>query len=108
MKFMIIEELKFEIPTEFQQEFIRKDALIWTALLREIPGFKSKTVNINKDISTEIIIVIYWQSRMHWEAIPKEVIINTIKVFEKEMSKTGIVIGRPKEITITELKEEVL
>jgi len=105
---MIIEKLDFEIPTEFQQEFIRKDALIWTSLLREIPGFKSKTVNINQDISTEIIIVIYWQSRRHWEAIPKEVIINTIKVFEKEMSKAGIVIDKPKKITITELKEEYL
>jgi uncharacterized protein (TIGR03792 family) len=69
---MVIELLKIKVPPEIQQEYIQKDAEIWTAALAEYPGFVSKQVWLDPNNPTEVTLVIYWQTRSQWKAIPQE------------------------------------
>ncbi|OUL20089.1 cyanobacterial protein, TIGR03792 family [Nostoc sp. RF31YmG] len=67
---MVIELLKFKIAAEMRETYIQKDAEIWTTALAKYPGFLGKEVWINPNDSTEIIFVIRWATREHWQAIP--------------------------------------
>jgi len=39
---MVIEGLKFQVPPEKWEAFIRRDEEVWTAGLRSFPGFLGK------------------------------------------------------------------
>ncbi|OUL21693.1 cyanobacterial protein, TIGR03792 family [Nostoc sp. T09] len=69
---MVIELLKFKIAAEMRETYIQKDAEIWTTALAKYPGFLGKEVWINPNDPTEIIFVIRWATREHWQAIPPE------------------------------------
>ncbi|MDM9379180.1 TIGR03792 family protein [Chlorogloeopsis sp. ULAP01] len=64
-----IEILKIKVPSAQREEYIQKDAEIWTAALSNYPGFLGKQVWLNPKDSTEVILVIHWESREHWKAI---------------------------------------
>ncbi|BAY07353.1 TIGR03792 family protein [Calothrix sp. NIES-2098] len=67
---MVIELLKFKISAEMQKTYVQKDAEIWTTALAQYPGFLGKEVWLNPHDSTEIIFVIRWATKEHWQAIP--------------------------------------
>lgn len=68
---MVIEFLKFKVAPDLRENFIQKDAEIWTAALAKYPGFISKEVWINPNHHTEIILIIRWATREQWKAIPQ-------------------------------------
>ncbi|MBD1863289.1 MULTISPECIES: TIGR03792 family protein [Trichocoleus] len=69
---MVIEWLKIKVAPEMREQYIQKDAEIWTAFLSEYPGFLGKEVWINPDNSTEVILVIRWASREAWKSVPSD------------------------------------
>ncbi|MBF2004783.1 MAG: TIGR03792 family protein [Chlorogloeopsis fritschii C42_A2020_084] len=64
-----IELLKIKVPPAQREEYIHKDAEIWTAALANYPGFLGKQVWLNPKDPTEVILVIHWETREQWKAI---------------------------------------
>jgi uncharacterized protein (TIGR03792 family) len=68
---VVIELLKFKVPSEQREKYIQKDSEIWTTALAKYPGFLGKQVWINPNAPEEITFVIHWATREHWKAIPQ-------------------------------------
>jgi uncharacterized protein (TIGR03792 family) len=66
---MVIELLKFKVPSEKREEYILKDADIWTTALARYPGFLGKEVWINPNVPEEVTFVIHWATKEDWKAI---------------------------------------
>ena len=67
---MEIEWLRIEVQSELREQFVQKDAEIWTAALARYPGFLNKEVWISPDQLSEVILVVHWASFEQWKAIP--------------------------------------
>jgi len=68
----VIEWLKFKVPLELREQYIRKDAEVWTAATASHLGFLGKEVWLNPKNPTEIVIIIRWASREQWKSFPQE------------------------------------
>ncbi|MBE9200166.1 MULTISPECIES: TIGR03792 family protein [unclassified Nodularia (in: cyanobacteria)] len=80
---MVIELLKFRVAPEERENYIQKDAEIWTTWLAKYPGFLGKEVWINPNDSTELILIIRWATREQWKAIP----LADLQIIEDEFTK---------------------
>ena len=80
---MTIEWLKYQVPSEVAESFLKADAEIWTAMLSQQPGFISKQTWLNPQKPEEINFVICWQSKKHWKAIPQTLLEETDRKFVK-------------------------
>ncbi|MBG1267651.1 TIGR03792 family protein [Nostoc sp. WHI] len=69
---MVIELLKFKVASNLRENYIQKDAQIWTTALAQYPGFLGKEVWINPNDLTEVILIIRWATREQWKAIPQK------------------------------------
>lgn len=85
---MVIEWLKFQVTPEQREEFIQKDAQIWTALLAKFPGFLSKEVWIDPRDTSQLVLVIRWESREQWSAVPQELLEKTEAEFAVAMGNS--------------------
>lgn len=88
MKFMEIEWLKVHVSPELREQFVQKDAEIWTAALAQYPGFLSKEVWISPENLAEVVMVIHWESFEQWQAIPKEELDRVEAQFNQAMGDT--------------------
>lgn len=68
---MVVEWLKFKIPTEQWEAFIQRDEEVWTQGLKQFPGFVGKETWVDP-IEQEVILVIRWETREQWKSIPPE------------------------------------
>ncbi|MEH1842029.1 MAG: TIGR03792 family protein [Nostoc sp.] len=68
---MLIEQLKFKVGPNLRENFIQKDAQIWTIALVEYPRFLVKEVWISLNNHTAVIPMICWATLEHWKAIPQ-------------------------------------
>ena len=85
---MVIEWLKFRVAPEDREKFIHQDAETWTAFLAEYPGFLGKDIWINPQKENEIILVIRWQTRQQWKAVPIDKLQKIETQFAKIMQNT--------------------
>lgn len=69
---MVIEWLRIKVLPELREQYIQKDAEIWTAALVNTPGFLSKEVWIDPTQLSEVVIVIRWATREQWKAFPPD------------------------------------
>lgn len=69
---MVLEWLKVKVPAHLREQYVQKDAEIWTTALQQYPGFMGKEVWISPDDPTEVSMVIRWASREQWKSIPVE------------------------------------
>ncbi|WP_442939737.1 TIGR03792 family protein [Nostoc sp.] len=60
---MVIELLKFKVVPDLREDFIHKDAQIWTTGLAEYARFLGKQVWISPNHHTEVIVIIRWAMR---------------------------------------------
>ena len=72
MTSVVIELLKVKVAPENRENYIQKDAEIWTQVLTHFSGFLGKEVWINPDDPTEVILVIRWATREQWKSISPE------------------------------------
>jgi uncharacterized protein (TIGR03792 family) len=84
---MVIEWLKFRVAEKSRAKFLEKDAEIWTSALIKYHGFKNKEVWLNPNKKDEIILVIHWQSREDWSAVPADVLQQTENAFSLAMGE---------------------
>lgn len=69
---MVIEWLTFELDPENRETFIQLDDEIWTAALRQYPGFLSKEVWISPNQLGQVVFVVHWQTREQWKSVPQD------------------------------------
>lgn len=69
---MVIEWLKIQVAPELREEFIQKDAIVWTPALAKWAGFLGKEVWIDRQYPDQVNFVIHWQTKAQWQAIPKD------------------------------------
>ncbi|WAL60944.1 TIGR03792 family protein [Thermocoleostomius sinensis] len=82
---MEIEWLKFRVNPDRREEFVQKDAEIWTAALSQYPGFISKEVWISPDDLAEVVQVIRWETFEQWQAIPPQALEQIEAQFRQSM-----------------------
>ncbi|WP_246564598.1 TIGR03792 family protein [Leptothoe spongobia] len=69
---MVIEWLKFKVPTTQRDRYLTLDNEIWTSALVAYPGFLDKTTWLDPNHDDEVIFVISWATREQWKAIPED------------------------------------
>jgi uncharacterized protein (TIGR03792 family) len=84
---MVIEWLKFRVVPQSREKFIENDERIWTATLSKYPGFLGKEIWIVPKTENEITLVIRWQTRENWKAVPQDVLMATEQTFAQAMGK---------------------
>ena len=66
---MVIEWLKFHVPSDIQPIFLEEDLAHWTEALAQQPGFISKEIWVNAEQDHELMLIIRWRTREEWKAI---------------------------------------
>lgn len=82
---MIIEWQRVWVRPWLRERFVEKDAEIWTAGLAREAGFLGKEVWLGED-ETEVILVIRWESREHWEGVSQERLDAIEERFRRELA----------------------
>jgi uncharacterized protein (TIGR03792 family) len=67
---MVIEWLRFDVPTARRSAFLERDARVWTQALAKYPGFISKETWFEPQTNATIA-VIRWQTLEDWKRIPR-------------------------------------
>jgi len=88
MSTVVIELLKFKVAPELREQYIQKDAEIWTQTLSSWSGFLGKEVWLNPNEPTEVILIIRWASREQWKSIPVELVDAIEQQFTHELGGT--------------------
>ncbi len=69
---MVVEILRFITPPELRDEFIERDAEIWTPALAAHPGFVDKEVWADRQDPGRVTIMIHWASCEQWKQFPRD------------------------------------
>ncbi len=85
---MVIEWLQFRVEPAQREQFIQADTEIWTAALADYPGFLGKEVWLNPERDEEVTLVIRWQTREQWSAVPESVLRDTQARFDEAVGAT--------------------
>lgn len=91
-KRMEIEWLKVRVSPELREQYVQKDAEIWTTFLAKYPGFLNKEVWISPDNLAEVILVIHWASFEAWKAIPADELERVEAEFNQAMGNTYTIV----------------
>jgi uncharacterized protein (TIGR03792 family) len=78
---MVIEWLQFRVEPTERDRFLAQDALIWTPVLAQQPGFLSKECWAIASQPDQIIIVVRWQSQQDWDQVDPELLATTEQAF---------------------------
>ncbi len=89
---MIIEWLRFKVPPEKWEAFIQRDEEVWTAGLKNLPGFLGKEIWVDS-VENEVVILIRWETREQW----KSVLQSTIDELDRQMGDLQIAIAESRE-----------
>ena len=102
---MVIEWLEFHVKPEAREKFIQKDQKIWTKFLAKQAGFLGKEIWINPAIEEELIIVVHWQTKEQWKAIPQNLLDDTESKFSLAMGKDNYQLLKVKEFQVRKFRE---
>ena len=78
---MIIEWLGFSVQPQLRGKFMVEDQKIWTPVLANVDGFLDKEIWLDPAKSDRVYIIVRWQSREQWKAIPSKVLADTEQKF---------------------------
>lgn len=73
----VVEFLTFSVAAADRSEWLAADERVWTAFLREQPGFVSKQVWTDRDDPDVVHAVITWSDEQAWNAISAEDLART-------------------------------
>jgi uncharacterized protein (TIGR03792 family) len=80
---MVIEWLKIQVAPELREEFIQKDAIVWTPALAKWAGFLGKEVWLDRQFPDQVNLVIHWQTKEQWQAIPEDYLATITREFDQ-------------------------
>ncbi len=93
---MIIEWLRFKVPPEKWEAFIQRDEEVWTAGLKNFPGFLGKEIWVDS-VENEVAMLIRWETREQW----KSVLQSTIYELDRQMGDLQIAIAESREYQVS-------
>lgn len=93
---MIIEWLRFKVPPEKWEAFIQRDQEVWTAGLKNFPGFLGKEIWVDS-VENEVVMLIRWETREQW----KSVLQSTIDELDRQMGDLQIAIAESREYQVS-------
>ena len=102
---MVIEWLDFQVIPELREQFIQLDREIWTATLTKYPGFLGKEVWLEPDRVDRLSLVISWQTREQWKAVPIEILEQTEQEFAQKIGKGNYELLGVKEYQVRKFSE---
>lgn len=82
-----VEWLRYKVPINEREAFIKNDDGIWTPFLSKCPGYVDKKVWISSDSPEDIFIIVRWSSREEWKSIPEELLDQTLDKFNSAVGK---------------------
>ncbi len=97
---MVIEWLKFRVSPQSRDIFIRLDNQIWTPVLAQFSGFLGKEVWISPNLPDEITLIIRWETRAQWKAVPVDILEATEEKFAGQMQNHPYEMIQAKEYQI--------
>jgi uncharacterized protein (TIGR03792 family) len=97
---MVIEWLGFQIKPELREKFIQEDEKIWTAVLSKADGFLGKEIWIEPAQSDRIFLIVRWQTREQWKAVPIDLLQETEAKFMAVMGQNSYQMIETKEYQI--------
>ncbi|MCC5975960.1 MAG: TIGR03792 family protein [Rubellimicrobium sp.] len=74
---MVIERLGYMVPRVMQGAFLEADQAIWTAALATQPGYLGKEVWRPADDPDRLELIIRWDNRAAWKAVPARLLAET-------------------------------
>ena len=89
---MVIEWLRFKVPPEKWEAFIQRDEEVWTAGLKNFPGFLGKEIWVDS-VENEVVMLIRSETREKW----KSVVQSTIDELERQMGDLQIAMAESRE-----------
>ena len=93
---MIIEWLRFKVPPEKWEAFIQRDEEVWTAGLKNFPGYLGKEIWVDS-VENEVVMLIRWETREQW----KSVLQSTIEELDRQMGDLQIAIAESREYQVS-------
>ena len=93
---MVIEWLKFKVPAEKWEAFIQRDEEVWTAGLKNFPGYLGKEIWVDS-VENEVVMLIRWESRDQWKSVPQ----STIDELDRQMGDLQIAIAESREYQVS-------
>jgi uncharacterized protein (TIGR03792 family) len=93
---MIIEWLRFKVPPEKWEAFIQRDEEVWTAGLKNFPGYLGKEIWVDS-VENEVVMLIRWETREQW----KSVLQSTIDELDRQMGDLQIAIAECREYQVS-------
>jgi uncharacterized protein (TIGR03792 family) len=84
---MVIEQLTFFVPDGLIDRFLVLDREIWTAALSQQPGFIGKEVWRETESPDRLHLIIRWQSRSDWKAVPAAILAETDRRFGEALGQ---------------------
>ncbi|VEP18972.1 conserved hypothetical protein [Hyella patelloides LEGE 07179] len=97
---MVIEWLGFRVEPKLREKFIEEDEKIWTPVLADADGFLGKEIWIAPGQSDRVFLIIRWQTREQWKAVPMELLVETEAKFMSAMGKGSYEMLESKEYQI--------
>ncbi|MEG3940712.1 MULTISPECIES: TIGR03792 family protein [unclassified Microcoleus] len=92
---MVIEWLKFKVPPEKWEQFILRDEEVWTAGLKNFPGFLGKEIWVDA-VENEVVMLIRWETREKWKSVSQ----STIEELDAQMGDLQIAIAESREYQV--------
>jgi len=93
---MIIEWLRFKVAPEKWEAFIQRDEEVWTAGLKNFPGYLGKEIWVDS-VENEVVMLIRWETREQW----KSVLQSTIDELDRQMGDLQIAIAESREYQVS-------
>ncbi|WP_204140119.1 TIGR03792 family protein [Halomicronema sp. CCY15110] len=79
---MVIEWLEIRVSAENRERYIQVDDDIWTPALQQYDGFIAKETWISPADPELLILMIRWETRDQWKAIPEEELTEITQQFD--------------------------
>ena len=90
---MVIEQLTFLIQPSLQARFLVLDHDIWTRTLAAQPGYIGKEIWREAGAPDRLHLVIRWESRQAWKAVPTDLLAETDRQFTAAFGDTFVMLG---------------
>ena len=97
---MVIEWLGFRVKPELREKFITEDGNIWTPALARNEGFLGKETWIDPAASDRLYLIVHWQTKEHWKAVPVSLLEETEAKFAAAMGADNYKMIEVKEYQV--------
>lgn len=89
---IVIELLRCQVDPKHREQYLQKDAEIWTKALADCPGFLGKEVWLNPQEDSEVILIIRWATKEQWKSISEELLNQIEQEFAQQMGQTYTIV----------------